>query len=370
MEEARVRKGLSRSLYWYLTFNCNLACRHCALEARPGLDDAALTDGQLRTILDNVASYRPSSVIVSGGEPLIFDRCIDVLEILSRRRIRWCIETNGILVDDEFVRVAADADARDLLTGVYVSLDGASAASHDALRGPGTFDAALAGVERCLSKGIVPKFQFVINAMNVAEIQGYLRLMAELGTDHVKFVFTNPVGRAKRLFDQLRVTRQQREAATREVVDCAAWFEGEIVFKVPPAFVPPSLIRPLRESGVTISTGCPFPMLAILPDAGVSFCSIARDCVCLGNALEVPLSELHHHPRRVEARERYLNGELSGICARCAFRRQCLGDCRVWAYVEGGSFTAPFPLCRELDEGGAFPECYKVPVDTGAVPVR
>jgi len=362
------QSSLSRSVYWYLTFRCNLACRHCTLEAGPGSGaESELSRLQVDRILDNILDYGPASMLISGGEPLVSEHCLYVLERFQEAGIPWSMETNGVLFDEPFLRVAVNAQSRGVLRGLYLSLDGATARTHDWLRGRGSYAATIRGAEECLRRGIVPKFQCVLNPRNTPEIGRYLDLMRRLGTDHVKFVFTNPVGRGERLYDELGLTPAMREQAIAALIEAAAGFDRELVFKVPPAFIPPHLLLPLRQSRVVISMGCPFPLLGILPDGSVAFCAIAREGARLGNALDRPLREMHDDPLRREVRRSYLGAELEGICGECLFRGSCRGYCRVWAEMKQGSLTGPFPLCQEMDRAGDFPACYKRPRLSGTL---
>jgi uncharacterized protein len=90
------------------------------------------------------------AVVLHGGEPLLMPRPLlrALLEGLAKAipSCVRCIQTNGMLIDDEAIDLC---DATN--TTLSVSLDGPMAV-HDRFRvsfaGSGTFDAALAGIER------------------------------------------------------------------------------------------------------------------------------------------------------------------------------------------------------------------------------
>ena len=70
---------------------------------------------------------------------------------------------------------------------VQVSLDGGSAASHDAVRGAGTFDAALATTAELTERGFDTRIIFTVSQANRADALQLLDLADELGVSLVKY---------------------------------------------------------------------------------------------------------------------------------------------------------------------------------------
>jgi len=357
---------LTRNTYWYLTFHCNLSCRHCTVEAGPGrATDRDLGPEDIDLVVDRLVEGRAGTVLLSGGEPLTHPCWRSILQRFNRHGICWSMETNGTLIDEGFADLAAEAAGHGNLASICISLDGAGPRTHDWLRGSGSFRATLAGVQHCLRRGVVPLFQCVINARNAGEVRPYLNMMQEMGVRRVKFVFTNPVGRGHRLYEELKVDHRRRGEVIDDILAGAEDFPGQVILKTPPALIPPPQLARVQRSRVGVSSGCRFPMLGILPDGGVSICSIGRDAVTLGDVRSTPLKDLYNHPERDRLHRQHTDLCLEGICGQCAFRRRCRGNCRVWSYLVYGSFTAGFPLCQELADSGGFPEAYRLPAGSG-----
>ena len=79
-----------------------------------------------------------------GGEPFLRDDFLDILEHAHEQGITTCVSTNGTVLDQDLVDELLCMTAPVYL---QVSLDGAFAATNDAIRGAGTFDRILSGVE-------------------------------------------------------------------------------------------------------------------------------------------------------------------------------------------------------------------------------
>src|SRR5262249_57833330 len=76
---------------------------------------------------------------VTGAEPLLRKDLSDVLDAATERGLHPCLTTNGLLITEETAR----AFGRRQLVWLNVSLEGPDAASNDAVRGAGTFDAVV-----------------------------------------------------------------------------------------------------------------------------------------------------------------------------------------------------------------------------------
>lgn len=121
-----------------LTAGCNLRCSYCYQNDKKA---RRMTWETLRASADLVlASARPEvSLLFVGGEPLLefplIQQAVEYVEArrLPRKRIRYEIITNGVLVNDDHVAFLVDHDFE-----VQLSFDGVPPAQ--ALRAPGSFD--------------------------------------------------------------------------------------------------------------------------------------------------------------------------------------------------------------------------------------
>ena len=356
------------AVYWYLTFTCNLACSHCSVNSSPWVDSSTdLTTGECLGVIEQMTELRVSTVLLTGGEFLIRPDALQILRALADREIAVGLESNGILYPPGFFELAREMQERGLLA-ITISLDGGTRETHERLRGPRSFERTVAGLHRLRENGIRFNLQCVLNHESYRTIPDLYTLAAQLAPacGAVQWALLNPVGRGTGLIQELGIRAEDIPALFRLIESAEPGFPGRTVVKVPPAMVPPRYL-PLVLKGARIEpvTTCQFPLLGILPNGDVTVCAVSRDNPDLrfGNMRDegFRLKLIWEKTRMDQLRSSYLAGEnLSGICGDCVWKYQCKGACRAWAFEEGGSFDAPFPLCQALAEAGAFPKVYRL----------
>lgn len=358
------------TVYWYMSFRCNLACKHCWVNSSPNVDTSTdlSTEDMVRAV-DNIAELNPSGVILTGGEPLFHPGIMPLLTALQRRRIPIHLETNAMKITDEVIELATEIHRDGPGVAFSVSLDGGDAESHDWCRGKGSFDETVAGLRRLAEAGLTSDIQCVINGRNWRSLGKLVELANDLSLQYLKFVLTNPVGRANRFTKALMIPFSENHDVLHLLADALDAYRGNVIIKVPPAMIPPALQDRFRHyttaSGCTVMnvTSCSFPLLGVLPDGSVTICAASRDVeeVYFGNIRTISVADVWRAKNLDGHRKHYLDAEaLTGICGDCVFRKECRGACRAYALAESGSLDDPYPVCAEMDRLGHFPDAYRV----------
>lgn len=167
---------------------CNLACSYCFFRDR-GTPGPTMSDAVMRAYVDQAAET--GSVVWQGGEPTLagldFYRRV-VAHLGSRRLSLHAIQTNGVLIGDEWAAFLAE---HRILVGV--SVDGPQAV-HDRNRrghdGLGSWRAAVRCVRALQRAGAEFNVLSTVNEAGGA-LQVYRHLRDDLGATHMQFI---PVG--------------------------------------------------------------------------------------------------------------------------------------------------------------------------------
>ncbi len=155
-----------RYLLVHVTDRCTLRCRHCYVGPPEGRD---LPLADILRAADEHAALQGLRFIVTGGEPTIHPQFRLLNERLPAYPFRSILLTNGTTIDRDLARSLRFHE-------VQVSLDGPEDA-HDAVRGPGSFRRALAGLRHLVEAGVAASVATVVTAANqrrLDELEGML----------------------------------------------------------------------------------------------------------------------------------------------------------------------------------------------------
>ncbi len=135
-------------LYVYVTNGCNCACRHCWIvpedSGKAGRPVHFIDSEIFAAAIEEAMPLGLNSVKWTGGEPTIHPAFEKLLKIQNEYGLGGRIETNGMKVTAEMAELLQECG----VTGVSVSLDGAPAATHDAVRNvSGGFKRTLTGIK-------------------------------------------------------------------------------------------------------------------------------------------------------------------------------------------------------------------------------
>ncbi len=179
---------------WDITSKCNLSCKHCYNFRLYDAAGVAAKTGDLSTsdilaFLQTLPRDEVEHIQFLGGEPFARQDMLEILRYAQGTGICCNVATNGILLDDEtIVDLAEIAPSQ-----IAFSIDGATPASNDCLRGKGSFEKSVGCLGR-LSKYFHEKgctsqigIQCTINQANIAEITPIVTLAKSQSLDFVSF---------------------------------------------------------------------------------------------------------------------------------------------------------------------------------------
>jgi len=165
---------------WQLTNRCRARCLACCEESGP--DKAwrdELSPAEALRLARDIAAAGIPYVAFGGGEPMGVPHSWEIFEILAAAGVSLKLETEGSYIDD----AAADRLAALPVQCVQISVDGATAATHERMRPGGSFASATAAIRRLAARGVKPQYVFVPTRLNLGEIVAAYELAGDLGCD-------------------------------------------------------------------------------------------------------------------------------------------------------------------------------------------
>jgi pyruvate-formate lyase-activating enzyme/predicted phosphodiesterase len=170
-------------LWIYTNFHCNLACDYCAVASSPKAAPRTLTTDAFRARVDEAVDAGFTDLYLTGGEPFLHPEIVSLLDHATTR-LPTVVMTNAMLLRGR--RAAGLADLADRKLTVQTSLDGATAAAHDAHRGDGSWRRTMDGIRQLIDLGLPPRVALTETPENTHEVPAVAELLAGLGlpADH------------------------------------------------------------------------------------------------------------------------------------------------------------------------------------------
>ena len=223
----------------YLTNECNLRCKHCAvghdqLARRPTLGTADVI-----SVIRNLADHGTKVVTFLGGEVTTERSDLkDILEFCDEAGVAASINTNLTEIDRTLPLLSSDA-----LNNIVVSLDGLTATTHDQMRGKGSFERTIKNLgllcahPRVHNKSLTVDATFVLSAVNKDDVLKLPAFYKQYNLNAINF-------KTVQFSDRALTNKNKLYIPEKELLDICTGFyalcmlEGEIKVDmyIPPAF--------------------------------------------------------------------------------------------------------------------------------------
>ena len=175
-----------------ITGKCNLNCLHCFNAKDNAPLNTELSYEQIIDILDQARDIGVHAFTLTGGEPLVHPRFLDIVRaIYDRDMMVFELNTNGLLLNqkilDEFKKLGCDPL-------IKISFDGIG--YHNLIRQhPKAEDMTLKAIKLCLDNDFMVKAQVQVNRKNVDLMMDTAKLLNEMGVDEMRIIRTTEAPR-------------------------------------------------------------------------------------------------------------------------------------------------------------------------------
>ena len=353
-------------LYYSVTSDCNLACKHCWIRccgsgptfAARARENQELSADEFRAVLEQACALGLESVKFTGGEPLLREDFAEIYETAvatgtdraESGRLLLYIETNGTFDFDAVRHVWS----RHPPEHVSLSLDSSDPAEHDSFRGAnGAFERTLRFAGELRQEGI--PFQVIATLLSFERewILPIVRMAESLGASTLKLNPISAMGRGSGLLDEAEGVMKGNRAVEM-LLDLNDWVErscGRAVhLAIPRAFRSLHRLPCFGECSVLSNIG-------LLPEGGYSICGVGliRPELVIGNCRRDLLADVWTSSELLRHLRNTVPDDLKGVCSSCILRSACMGHCVAENYCETGSFESPSPFCSLAEEKGLFP---------------
>lgn len=341
-------KYLPRLIAWEMTRSCILNCVHCRAAARYGPYPGELTTEECFRFLEDVVSFSNPIMIMTGGEPMMREDIFDIAAHGTKLGLRMVMSPCGMFVTEEKALRMKEVGIK----RISLSIDGATAESHDKFRGvPGAFEGVIQATKVARKVGLEFQVNTTITKHNLHELPQILQLSIDLGAAAYHPFLLVPTGRAANMVEQ--------EISPDDYEKTLTWFY-EQRDKVPVMFKPtcaPHYYRIFRqkerEKGHTVTPKTHgFDAMTKGCMGGSTFAFVSHmGKVQICGFLETECGDIRKEPfsKIWDTSEVFLQmrdvDSYGGRCGYCEYRKICSG-CRARAYAIHHDYLAEEPYCN------------------------
>ncbi|MBI1808035.1 MAG: radical SAM protein [Ignavibacteria bacterium] len=163
----------------YVTEGCNLRCNMCSY--RDPLPNE-LSFPEIEKLAHVLHAHGLRRMVYSGGEPLLRRDFPVICNVFKQLGIKQTLVTNGLLLEKRLSEIYR------YFTEIIVSLDGARAGTHNAIRGVESFDLIIHGIRRAVANTLNVSIRTVLQKQNFKEVLEIVDLAKSLGVHRISFL--------------------------------------------------------------------------------------------------------------------------------------------------------------------------------------
>ena len=353
-----------REAHWSITGACNLKCRHCFMSA-PHAKHGSPSHEQLMNVMDQLAECGVLRVGITGGEPLIREDFLEIIDELQKREIGISvIYTNGWLVDEELLN---KLDQKGVKTAFQLSFDGVG--QHDFLRGvPGAEERTIHALKLLQERKIPVSVSMCLHRGNKDVLRESVNLLASLGVRSMKVGSMMELGEwmSPEVRD-LQLTPEEEEAIFEEYIP--QYFEDNAPisimlsgsFMYTPGDDHWGIFHEKKCSAEDekkrLSCGVLRHNFYVGADGMVTPCMGMADCnyaTHFPNMFETPLKDILRDSELVKLAYCTV-GEVrdhNPKCRECEYVDRCTGGCRNAVLMAGDDYYGLDPtVCKFFESG-------------------
>lgn len=166
---------------WNITNRCNLECSYCKL----GFNNTVVNELNLfecKKIIDDLSREKIFMISFTGGEPLVREDFLEIIEYCSKKNITSIIATNGMLLDKDKIKFFK----KHKVSAIAVSLDSIREEKNDKIRGIGTYKKILEVLKMIKTENMNLIMSITVRNEDIEDLEELLKKAKEYNCDKVK----------------------------------------------------------------------------------------------------------------------------------------------------------------------------------------
>jgi radical SAM protein len=334
-------------VYWEMTQACPLACRHCRAEAVSTAHPDELNPVESLGLLRQIAAFDTKPhLILTGGDPM---QRADIYDIIDEgRRLGLTVSVTPAATAQLTPEVLSKLKTHGI-DSLGLSLDGSSAARHEAIRGvAGCFDWTMDAIRNAAQLGFPIQVNTLVSEETADDLPAIYELLKSHNIMRWSLFYLIAVGRGKELQP---VTPQRGEELMHWTYELTKTAPFAIKTTEAPSYrrVALNAMRDAGWTGKEIERTPVYCGFGIRDGHGIMFVSNQGDIfpagflpLATGNVRKDRLVDVYRDSPIFRAL--HTPGMFRGKCGVCEYRTLC-GGSRARAFAYTGDPLASDPFC-------------------------
>ncbi len=333
---------------WIINNRCNYRCGYCYTSGA-NTNRPEYSEQELRSLFSSVATVTPTTLYLSGGEPLLDKNLVSFVRNARQTRFDsiWVCSNGSLLTDGVVQELKCEGVA-----GFSISLDHTIPQLMDLITGsPGSHADAIGALQKVKKAGLKAQLTITLLRQNLNVIPDLIRTGMDLGVDTIEFKRYRPVA-AQGEKDKFSLHPEENRRILHEIFQFAQQNRSLNFFVHDPLYGIEFYDRLEQASDLdsfqqlSQSTGCLAgnQWIGIDPFGDVAPCPLLLyTSMTIGNIRERQLSEILLASEAIAALRDTKDHE-----GRCKYGVLC-GGCRTHARIETGDYRQKDPMCPYED---------------------
>lgn len=344
-----------------ITNKCNLKCDFC-------YDDKdELNLKQFKKLFDEFSQMNILRIALSGGEPFIRKDFFDILKLASEYQFAIIINTNGTFINNKICEQLKKIK----FERICVSVDGSNAKQHDMMRGKGSFEKTVRGIQLLKEYELPVSTLITLTDNNIDHLIDTIKFNESLGIEYVSVMVVCPTGRGansdlllskKKWYPIfLKLSQMKKNGEIKVKLKIVPPNEGEIFWShyFPLKYYDRLDLLEIWNQDITnidnnaeyMSCQAGTYSATISYDGKVYGCDLMMDIeeFCTGNLHTTSFSHIWYNSDIFNTLRKIKKKDLEGKCGNCEYT-WCGGGCRSAAYNLTGKINGSDQSCFLIRE--------------------
>lgn len=218
MYQSAIQKKAPFKVFFEITHNCNLRCRHCYIqETVRETKNVFLEKEVLFRTFDELKEMGAHEIVITGGECTLHRDFFEIIEYICKKQFKLIILTNGNMIDEQFVERIKDLPIADIRISIY-----GNEKTHDKMTCfDGSFQKSVKALKMLRKEKAIGTAVILATKDNYAELENLTGFFKENGIEYDFNAFIFPTTEQNMAPTHYRIDQVLDQFVDRYVVNCS-----------------------------------------------------------------------------------------------------------------------------------------------------